>query len=305
MKQLHEKTLVVIAGPTASGKTALSVELARHFNCEIISADSRQFYREMKIGTAIPDAESLNEIRHHFIGHLSIVDEYNVARYETEALQLLNSLFHNSNVVLCTGGSGLYIRALCDGMDDFPDADPELRESLNEIFRTKGIEALRSRLHTLDPDYYAVVDLANPKRLIRALEICIATGKPYSRQRTSIKKTRDFNIIKIAIERPRDELFERINRRTDQMMEDGLLDEVISLLPFRHLNALNTVGYKEIFTFLDKQCTLAESIEKIKTNTRRYAKRQMTWFNKEPGFQWLSPHKSVEVIRFIENAMKI
>ncbi|MDO9511022.1 MAG: tRNA (adenosine(37)-N6)-dimethylallyltransferase MiaA [Bacteroidales bacterium] len=295
------KTLIVIAGPTACGKTALSVEIAKHLKTEILSADSRQFYHEMKIGTAAPDIEEQDGIKHHFIGHLSIHDDYNVSRYENDALACLKIIFQQSDFAICTGGSGLYIRALCNGIDNFPDIDPTLRESLNEQFKTQGIESLRQQLKLLDPDYYHEVDLANPMRLLRALEVCYTTGQAYSQQRTTPKHSRPFNILKIVINRPREELFNRINLRTNKMIDDGFLQEAESLFEFRQLNALNTVGYKELFAHLGNQMSLMDAVEKIKTNTRRYAKRQLTWFTREDDYHWYNADDKDEIIKFIES----
>lgn len=293
------KFLVVIAGPTAVGKTDVAFHLAKTWNSEIISADSRQLYNEMSVGTAKPEPELLQEIKHHFIGNLSIHDYFNVSKYESEVLLLLSSLFEKHDVVFLTGGSGLYIDAVCNGIDDFPDPEPELRNHLKSIFQDEGVEKLQSMLKEADPEYFAVVDVQNPNRLLRALEVCLTTGKKYSEQRMNSSKKRDFNIVNIGLNLPRHILFERIEQRVDQMIENGLVDEVKGLLPFRHLNALNTVGYKEIFDFLDNTISLEKAIINIKTNTRRYAKRQLTWFNRKSDYAWFSPSDLNEITSYL------
>lgn len=288
---VKDKTLIVIAGPTASGKTDLSLLIAKHFNTYILSADSRQFYKEMKIGTASPSAEVLNEIPHFFIGHLSIHDNYNVSTFETEALTVLNECFRSKDVVVACGGSGLYLDALCYGIDELPNPDLDLRNSLNYRYEKEGLLPLLNLLQELDPAYYKIIDKKNPQRILRALEVCLQTGKSYTSQRTSTPKNRDFNIQKYCLSLPRNVLNERINQRTDKMMEKGLLAEAQKLYPYRHLNALKTVGYKELFDFIDKKCSLEESVEKIKTHTRRYAKRQITWFKRDSSYQWANPEE--------------
>ena len=293
------KYLVVISGPTAVGKTDVAIQLAKAWRCEIISADSRQFYHEMSIGTAKPDQHQLDEVRHHFIGQLSIHDYYNVSNFENNALILLKSLFQRHNIIFLVGGSGLYIDAVCNGIDDFPDPDPELRNYLKGIYRDDGIMKLQEMLLQLDPEYFATVDINNPNRLLRALEVCHTTGKKFSEQRLNNSKTRDFQIIKIGLNLPRPELFSRIEFRVDQMIEKGLVDEVKSLQSFRHLNALNTVGYKEIFDFLDSKTSLEQAIVNIKTNTRRYAKRQLTWFNRTREYTWFEPSQVNEITNYL------
>ncbi len=283
------KYLVVIAGPTAVGKTDVAIKLATHFKSEIISADSRQFYREMSIGTAKPEQDQLKSIKHHFIGQLSISDYFNVSVFENEVLKLLKNLFLNNNIIFLVGGSGLYIDAVCKGIDDFPDPAPELRNYLKSVLAQNGIGKLQEMLQKLDPEYYTVVDINNPNRLLRAIEVCQTTGRKFSEQRLNSQKKRDFNIVKIGLNLPRAELFSQIGLRVDQMIESGLIKEVESLLPNRHLNALNTVGYKEIFEFLDSKITLEQAIENIKTNTRRYAKRQLTWFKRTDEYKWFEP----------------
>ena len=291
--------LVVITGPTAVGKTSLSIRIAKHFNTEIISADSRQFYREMIIGTACPTEDQLREVPHHFIRHISIHDPYNVSRFESEVLGKLKELFRNHKLVVMTGGSGLYIEAVCNGIDDLPDPDDNTRLQLKEILRIQGIQALRNKLKILDPVYYDQVDLSNPKRLLRALEVCISTGVPFSTLRRNQPKQRDFRIIRIGLETDRQELYRRINDRTDEMMRRGLADEAKSLYPFRNLNALNTVGYKELFSWIDGTITLTDAVAKIKTNTRRYAKRQMTWFRKQEETKWFEPGDEENIVQYI------
>ncbi len=288
--------LVVVLGPTAIGKTGIAIQLARHFQTEILSADSRQFFREMKIGTAAPSTEELNAAPHHFIGHLSIHDPYNVSRFETDALKKLTTLFTRHNLVLLTGGSGLYINAVCHGIDPLPDPDPELRKQLKDMLQNSGIGALQNQLQSLDPDYFLQMDQNNPVRLIRALEVTLATGMPYSSLRTQVPKPRPFTIIKIGLYLPRPVLNERIDHRVDRMMEAGLLREAESLYPHRHLNALNSVGYKELFDYFEGKHSIETAVEKIKTNTRRYAKRQMTWFRKDPSIAWYTPDQLPEIL---------
>ncbi len=291
--------LVVVAGPTASGKTRLSIQLAQHFNTEIISADSRQFYREMKIGTAAPTTLEQQGIPHHFIGHLSIHDPYNVSKFESEVIALLGNLFKYHPVVIMTGGSGLYIDAVCKGIDDLPDPDPQLRQQLKDLLSDKGINALQASLQQLDPAGYDQMDIYNPSRLIRALEVTLTTGIPYSSLRKQTPRQRPFSVLKTALTLPKEILHHRIHQRVDTMLEAGWIREAEALLPFSHLNALNTVGYKELFSYLKGECSLAEAVEKIKTNTRRYAKRQMTWFRKDTAIQWFDPEDLQGIIKRI------
>ena len=301
MQKKKDKRLIVLSGPTAVGKTATSIKLAQHIDTVILSADSRQFYSGMKIGTAAPTEEELKAVNHYFIGHLKIGDYYNVSRFEQDALAVLEQEFQKHDQVILTGGSGLYIDALCRGVDEFPDPDPELRANLKKQYQEQGIEWLQDEVQKADPEYFGQVDKKNPNRLLRALEVCLATGKPYSEQRIGNKRERSFDIIYIALNRPREELFERIHLRTDQMLKDGLVEEVKSLAHLRHENALNTVGYKEIFTYLDGDYSLELATEKIKTNTRRYAKRQLTWFRKNTAYHWLYPdqeHELFELTKF-------
>ncbi len=293
--------LLVVTGPTAVGKTSLTLQLARSLETEILSADSRQFYSEMRIGTARPGEKELQLVPHHFTGHISIRDEYNVSRFESDALNLLGQLFKHHQMVIMTGGSGLYINAVCHGIDDLPDPDDTLREELKIMYAQEGIESLRSKLHILDPVYYNKVDVANPKRLLRALEVCIGTGRPFSELRKNEPKPRYFEIIMIGLTREKEELNKRINDRVDRMMEDGLLAEVEQLLPYRHCNALNTVGYKEFFPYFSGEISLDMAITNVKTHSRRYAKRQMTWFRKDGNITWFHPDDHDGIMLFIRS----
>ena len=283
---MKEKKLIILLGPTGVGKTELSLQMAEELGTEIISCDSRQMYREMKIGTAAPTEEELKRVPHHFIEHLSIHDYYSCGRFEIDALAKCNELFQSHDTVIMTGGSMLYIDAVCKGIDDIPNIDEELRQSLLERYQNEGIENIRQELKILDPDYYKIVDLQNHKRIIHALEVCIQSGKPYSSFRSESVKKRPFTIEKIGLNRPREVLYDRINKRVDIMMENGLLEEAKSLYPFKGLNALNTVGYKELFNYFDGIWTLDFAIQMIKQNSRRYAKKQLTWFNRDSEITW-------------------
>lgn len=283
---MKEKKLIILLGPTGVGKTELSLQMAEELGTEIISCDSRQMYREMKIGTAAPTEKELKRVPHHFIGHLSIHDYYSCGRFEIDALAKCNELFQSHDTVIMTGGSMLYIDAVCKGIDDIPNIDEELRQSLLERYQNEGIENIRQELKILDPDYYKIVDLQNHKRIIHALEVCIQSGKPYSSFRSESVKKRPFTIEKIGLNRPREVLYDRINKRVDIMMENGLLEEAKSLYPFKGLNALNTVGYKELFNYFDGIWTLDFAIQMIKQNSRRYAKKQLTWFNRDSEITW-------------------
>ncbi len=294
-----DRLLVVIAGPTAVGKTALSVFLAKHFNTEVISADSRQFYREMRIGTALPAEIELAEVKHHFIHHLSIHEAYNVSKFEAEALDVIGKLFKVHPVVFMAGGSGLYINAVCHGIDILPDPDPEIRSRLKKILTVSGISALQQELDRLDPQYALQVDRSNHARLMRAIEICLAAGMPYSALRTQKPVLRNFRTFKVGLELPRDLLYQRINDRVDEMMLAGLYEEALGLYPHRHLNALNTVGYKELFDHFEGLTSLDYAVEQIKVHSRRYAKRQLTWFKKDPEFTWFHPDDSDQIISAI------
>lgn len=291
------KTLIVIAGPTASGKTAFAIKVAKALNTVILSADSRQFYKEMSIGTAAPTAEELRQAKHYFVHHISIEDKYDVADYEHDVIQLLDELFKTHDVVIMTGGSGLFIDAVCNGIDAMPDVEPEIREKVEKLYHDEGLHGMQEALQRLDPDYYAIVDQQNPRRLQRALEVCYQTRKPFSSFRSGNTAKRDFDIKKYALLWDRQELIKRIDRRVDLMMEQGLLDEAKALYPKRHLNALNTVGYKELFAYFDGDCSLNEAVEQIKIHTRQYAKRQMTWLRKDTSYQWVTSDDLEEVIR--------
>jgi tRNA dimethylallyltransferase len=291
------KTLIVIAGPTASGKTAFAIEMAKALSTVIISADSRQFYKEMSIGTAAPTVEELSQAKHYFIHHISIEDKYDVADYEHDVLQLLDELFVAHDVVIMTGGSGLFIDAVCNGIDTMPDTLPIIREKVKQLYDKSGLQALQDEVQRLDPEYFALVDKQNPRRLQRALEVCYQTGQPFSTFRKGDAVQRDFAIKKYALLWDRQHLIERIDQRVDLMMQQGLLEEAQALYSQRHLNSLNTVGYKELFAYLDGQCTLQEAIEQIKTHTRQYAKRQMTWLRKDTSYHWITPEDYEGVIK--------
>ena len=297
------KYLIVIAGPTAVGKTDLAIQLARHFNTEIINADSRQIYREMIIGTAVPSSTQLAAAKHHFIGHKSILDYYNASHFELEAIELLDGLFARHNEVIMTGGSGLYIDAVCKGIDDIPSVDPRIREELNREFQIIGLAGLQAKLREADPAYYQKVDQNNPKRILKALEIAETTGRPYSSFLTGKAKTRDFSLLKIGLDLPRQELYRRIDTRVDHMMSGGLLQEVKGLQNFRHLNALNTVGYKELFRYFDGTCSLEEAVGLMKQHTRQYARRQLTWFRKDKGLRWFHPDEKELIYSFLHGKM--
>lgn len=290
------KYLISIVGPTAIGKTALSIKLAQQFHTEIISADSRQFFKEMQIGTAAPNEEELAAAKHHFIHHKSITDNYNVGAFEKDALQCLETLFKTKDVVIMVGGSGLYIDAVTKGLDDFPEVDSFIRETLNSDLESKGLAYLQEQLKTLDSVSYNTIAIDNPHRVIRALEICIGTGKPYSSFLNKDKSKRDFKTITIGLTADRAIIYNRINQRVDMMMDAGLLKEVENLLPHQHLNALNTVGYKELFNYLNGDWTLDFAVSEIKKNSRRFAKRQLTWFKKDDAILWFDYLTDTEAI---------
>ncbi|MDR1866354.1 MAG: tRNA (adenosine(37)-N6)-dimethylallyltransferase MiaA [Bacteroidales bacterium] len=292
----EKPVLLVIAGPTAIGKTRVAIEAANSLKTEIISCDSRQMYREMRIGTAVPDEQELAAAKHHFIGNLSIHHYYNVSMFEQECLALLDRLFGKYPAVVMTGGSGLYMEAVVKGIDDFPAVDPDVRHIVAGWFETEGIEYLRRQLKRLDPEHYARVDLRNHKRIMKAIEVSLQTGRPYSSFLTDRQRHRPFTTVKIALNRPREELFEQINRRTDVMMQKGWLQEAENLYPFRHLNALNTVGYKELFAHIDGACNLETAIGLIRRNTRRYAKRQLTWLARDREMRWIHPDRALPAI---------
>ncbi|SMD06620.1 tRNA (adenosine(37)-N6)-dimethylallyltransferase MiaA [Pedobacter nyackensis] len=293
------KTLVVIVGPTGIGKTALAISLARHFSTEIISADSRQFFKEMEIGTAKPSAEELAAAPHHFVNSHSIQNLFSTGDFEIQAIDLINQLFKKHELLVMVGGSGLYIDAVCNGLDDLPETDLAIREKLNQQLANEGLESIKKQLSEYDPEYYNKVDQANPQRMIRGLEFYLSTGTKLSAHLTNSKKVRPFNIIKIGLNMDRAELYNRINTRVDKMMESGLLEEVKGLVPFRKYNALNTVGYSEIFAHLDGELTLPEAVEKIKQNTRRFAKRQLTWFRRDDSTVWFEPGQDHAVIDYV------
>ena len=290
------KTIIGVIGPTAIGKTALAIELARHFKTDIISADSRQFYKEMRIGTAVPSAEELAEATQHFIQHISIEDTYSVGDFERQALEKLNWLFQSQDRVIMAGGSGLYVNAVIHGLDEFPEVDPAIRASLNEQLKNSGIQILQEQLKALDPLYYSEVDKENPHRLIRALEVSMGTGRPYSTFRKNKQKERDFRSVLIGLTADRETIYRRIDQRVDIMMAQGLLEEVRGLANKRHLNALNTVGYKELFEHLEGKTSLDDAIAEIKKNTRRFAKRQLTWFKRNENVKWFDFRTPTEEI---------
>ena len=291
-------TLIVVTGPTAVGKTALCIDIAKHYGIPIINADSRQIYRELRIGTAIPTEEQLRSVKHYFVGSISIDDYYNASMYEQDVLALLNQ-FKQSPIQLLTGGSMMYIDAVCNGIDDIPTVREDIREEMKRRYAEEGLEALCADLKRLDPEHYAVVDKQNHRRVIHALEICYQTGTTYTSFRKQEKKQRPFQIVKIGLNRDREELYQRINQRVDQMMEDGLLDEVRSLQDKRSNNALNTVGYKEMFTYLDGTWSLEEAVERMKGNTRRYARKQLTWFKRDEEMRWFHPQQQEEILKYI------
>jgi len=298
------KILLVVAGPTAVGKTDLCINLAKKFNTCIVSADSRQFFNEMNIGTAKPSLIELSQVKHYFINHLSITSDYDVGKYEKEALPLLEELFKSRNLVILTGGSGLYIDAVTHGFDDIPAVDESIRAGLNLIFEREGIAVLQEKLQLLDPVYYEKVDINNPQRLIRALEVSMGTGKSFSSFRKRKKTSRPFKVLKIGLERERKELYDRIDQRVERMVAAGLFEEAKALYPMRHYNALQTVGYKEIFGYLEGKYDKEEAINLLKRNSRRYAKRQMTWFRRDEGFHWFHPSQMQEIVELINDQIE-
>lgn len=293
------KRLIVIVGATGSGKTDLSIRLALRYGCPILSTDSRQFYRGIPIGTAQPTVGELQMVKHHFIACNELNDCLNCGSYEVAALERLEELFRTHDTVIATGGSGLYVQALCEGMDDLPQADDSLRERLSERLRNEGVAALAEELRRLDPLYYGQVDRCNPARVLRAVEVCLQTGRPYSELRTGEKRRRNFEVVKIGIDLPREALYDRINRRVDRMMADGLEAEARSVYPLRHLQSLQTVGYKELFAWFDGEISREEAVELIKRNTRRYAKRQLTWFRRDLDIRWFSPEDEAGIERYL------
>ena len=297
-------TLIVLLGPTGVGKTELSLRVASHVGSPIISADSRQLYKELVIGTAAPTAEQLARIKHYFVGTLSLTDYYNASQFEEEVLLCLENLFPSTSNVVMTGGSMMYIDAVCNGIDELPTVSQEIRTNLMKRFEVEGLDPIREDLKRLDPQHYNEVDLNNYKRVIQALEICLMTGRPYSELRTNTKKTRPFRIIKIGLTRDREELCDRINARVDQMMRDGLLEEARHVYPYKHLNSLNTVGYKEMFNYLDGEWPLDFAIEKIKRNSRVYARKQMTWFKRDKEINWFHPDNIEGILTFLDEQLK-
>lgn len=296
-------TLIVLIGPTGIGKTDLSLNIAEHYNTEIISADSRQLYADLKIGTAAPTSEQLARVKHHFVGTLQLTDYYSAAQYEAEVMKKLDELFKRYNVIVLTGGSMMYVDAVCKGIDDIPTVDEETRKTLMQHYENVGLERLCAELKILDPEYYDIVDKKNPKRVIHALEICYMTGQTYTSFRTSQTKERPFNIIKVGLRREREELYARINKRVDIMMEDGLLEEAKSVYQYKNLNSLNTVGYKEMFKYLDGEWELPFAIEKIKQNSRIYSRKQVTWFKRDTDITWFHPDDTDNIMSFIEERL--
>lgn len=294
---------MAIAGPTAVGKTEISLKLAEHFHTEIVSSDSRQFYREMEVGTAKPSREELARVPHHFINSLSIWESYDVKKYEKDALGLLHDLFQKHDIVIMTGGSGLFLEIVMHGMDDMPDIDPHIRQSLIDTFGQKGIGFLQDELKRLDPEYFGIVDRNNPQRLMRALEVCMGTGKPYSTFRQKKNVEREFATILLGLEREREELYGRIDQRMDQMIAAGLIAEAEALYAHRHLNALQTVGYSEIFDYLDGEYSYEEAVRLLKRNSRRYAKRQLTWFKRYPEMRWFHPDDFAGIVNYVQSSM--
>lgn len=300
---MNTKRLLVIVGPTGSGKTDLSIRLAQHYGAPILSTDSRQFYRGMPIGTAQPDAEQLQAAEHHFIASHDIKENLNCGEYALQALACLERLFATHDWVVAVGGSGLYVKALCEGMDDLPQADPALRAELSRRLETEGVDALAAELQRLDPLYYEEVDRKNPARVVRALEVCLQTGRPYSAQRSGKRTPRPFGIVKVGIDLPREELYGRIDRRVDRMLADGLEAEARALYPYRSLNALQTVGYREFFDYFDGRTSYDEAVELIKRNSRRYAKRQLTWFRRDAEIRWFSPWDDAAIIAYVDSVV--
>ncbi len=299
------KYLITIVGPTAIGKTNLSIAVAKHFGCEILSCDSRQFYKEMLIGTAVPSDDELAQVPHHFIQNRSIHKEYNVGQFEKDALTLLDQLFEKNNIVVMVGGSGLYIDAVIDGLDYFPEVDSNIRKELNQHFEKDGIDTLQAQLEYLDPETYQTIDIQNPHRVIRALEVCLGTKKKYSYYKNKPKTKRNFTSIKVGLNADRKIIYERIEKRVDKMLKEGLLEEAKNLHHYKNLNALQTVGYRELFNYFEGDFTLDFAISEIKKNTRRFAKRQNTWFKKDKEIHWFDyKTKTEEIINFVTKVLK-
>ncbi|MFO7869701.1 MAG: tRNA (adenosine(37)-N6)-dimethylallyltransferase MiaA [Bacteroidales bacterium] len=296
-----KKYLIVISGPTGVGKTNTAIHIAKQFNTEIISADSRQFFKEIPIGTAAPTHEERKAVPHHFVGNLSITDYYNAYLFQKDVITLLSSLFQKHNYIVLCGGSGMYIDAVCNGIDDIPDIEPELRASIISQLENEGVESLRTTLKKLDPDYYAQVDLKNPARLMRAIEVCLQTGKPYSSIRNQPQTPRDFTPVHIALNLPREELYARINSRVDAMIRAGLENEAHAMLPYKHHTALKTVGYKEFFAYFNAEYSKEYTIEKIKQHSRHYAKRQISWIKRNTAYSWFAPHEYENIVTHIKH----
>ena len=297
------QTLIVLIGPTGVGKTDLSLELAERFHTDIVSADSRQIYANLPIGTAAPTPEQLERVKHYFIGTLQLTDYYSAAQYEEDALKVLYELFQKHETVILTGGSMMYVDAICKGIDLIPTIEQETREMMQQKYHEQGLESLCQELKLLDPEYYQIVDRKNPKRIIHAFQICYQTGQTYTSFRTHPKKERPFRMIKIGLTRPREELYNRINLRVDSMIENGLVEEALSVYPQRELNSLNTVGYKELFHYLDGVWTLDYAVEKIKVNTRTYARKQLTWFKHDSEIRWFHPDEKEAIFKYIDDAL--
>ncbi|MFD2582038.1 tRNA (adenosine(37)-N6)-dimethylallyltransferase MiaA [Pedobacter vanadiisoli] len=304
IKKPFKKTLISIVGPTAIGKTVLAIQIAKHFGTEIISADSRQFFKEMAIGTAKPNAEELAAAKHHFIDSHAVTQLFSTGDFEVEGLKKLEEIFREHDVAIMVGGSGLYVNALINGLDEMPDIDLSIREKLNRQFEEEGLAVIQNQLAHLDPEYFAKVDQQNPQRMIRGLEVFLSTGKKLSSMLSATKKERPFNIIKIGLNTDRAVLYDRINRRVDQMIAEGLLDEVKVLTPFKQYNALNTVGYSELFDYLDGKLSLEDAIAAIKQNTRRFAKRQLTWFRRDSEINWFEPDEKEKIIQLINEKLE-
>lgn len=302
---MKKPALIVLIGPTGVGKTELSLSVAERFHTSIISSDSRQLYKDLKIGTAAPTPSQLSRVPHYFVGTLELTDYYSAAQYETEVLKKLEELFQTHPVVVMTGGSMMYVDAVCKGIDDIPTVDKETRDLMIHRYETEGLEPLCAELRLLDPEYYRIVDLKNPKRVIHALEICYMTGKTYTSFRTRTQKERPFHIIKIGLTRDREELYQRINQRVDEMIKDGLLEEARRVYPYKHLNSLNTVGYKEIFKYLDGEWELPFAIEKIKQDSRIYSRKQMTWFKRDTEITWFHPDQKEEIMQFLDSRINL
>ncbi len=293
------KTLIVIVGPTGVGKTALCLEVAERLGTFIINADSRQIFRDIPIGTAAPTAEEQKRVKHFFVGKLHINDYYNASMFENDVIELLDKLFGEKDNIIMSGGSMMYVDAVCNGIDDIPSVNESIRQQVKSLYEADGLDIIKEKLNKLDPEYFEIVDKNNPKRVIHALEICLSTGKTYTSFRTNTKKERNFRIIKIGLNRDRDELYSRIDKRVDLMIENGLIEEAKQMYPHKELNSLNTVGYKELFNYFDRKCTLDEAIFKIKSNTHKYCRKQLTWFKRDKDIHWFNPDNVEEIIKYI------